>query len=301
MTRRTFIETGAALAAASSLAAGAEKLPIHEAVEYSMLPKSASIPEKFQMARDAGFDSIECPTTPDQNEAESMKKAAEKAGIRIHSVMNMDHWKYPLSSPDPAVVEKTLEGARTSLRNAHFWGADTVLVVPAVVDSKTSYRDAYTRSQASIRKLLPLAEELRVIIAVEEVWNKFLLSPIEFANYIDQFKTPWVRAYFDVGNVKLYGYPEDWIRTLGKRIVKLHIKDFTFRRDRGSEKMSAEWVPLLEGDIDWPAVYSALKDIGFNGTATVELEGGDAGYLHEVYKRLTMILDGTAKAPAKSS
>ena len=94
-----------------------------------------------------------------------MKKAAAKAGIRIHSVMNMDHWKYPLSSPDPAVVDKSLDGARTSLRNAHFWGADTVLIVPAVVDSKTSYRDAYTRSQVSVRKLLPLAEELRVIIA----------------------------------------------------------------------------------------------------------------------------------------
>ena len=133
------------------------------------------------------------------------------------------------------------------------------------------------------------------------MWNKFLLSPIEFANYIDQYKTPWVRAYFDVGNVKLYGYPEDWIRTLGKRIVKLHIKDFTFRRDQSSEKLVADWVPLLEGDIDWPAVYSALKEIGFHGTATVELEGGDAQYLHEVYKRLTMILDGTAKAPPKSS
>jgi hexulose-6-phosphate isomerase len=275
-------------------------LPIHRAVEYSMLPESKSIPERFQMARDAGFERIECPTTPDQSKAEAMKNAAEKAGIKIHSVMNMGHWEYPLSSSDPAVVEKSLDGARTSLRNAHFWGADTVLIVPAVVNEKTSYRDAYTRSQVSIRKLIPLAEQLKVIIAIEEVWNKFLLSPIEFAKYIDEFNTPWVRAYFDVGNVQLYGYPADWIRTLGNRIVKLHIKDFRFRHERGTEKSVAEWVPLLEGDIDWKAVYEALKDIGFHGTATTELPGGDEAYLREVYKRLTMFLSGEVSPPAKA-
>jgi L-ribulose-5-phosphate 3-epimerase len=274
-------------------------LPIHKAVEYSMLPESASIPARFQMARDAGFERIECPTTPDQSAAEAMKNSAGKAGINIHSVMNMDHWKYPLSSSDPAVVERSLDGARTSLRNAHFWGADTVLIVPAVVNRETSYRDAYSRSQASIRKLLPLAEELKVIIAIEEVWNKFLLSPIEFANYIDQFETPWVRAYFDVGNVQLYGYPADWIRTLGKRIVKLHIKDFSFVHQPHSEKTVAEWKPLLEGDIDWRAIYVALREIGFDGTATVELPGGDETYLKEVYRRLTTILSGTAPIPAK--
>lgn len=295
MTRRTFMETAALLA---TPALADQPLPIHKAVEYSMLPENASIPARFQMARDAGFERIECPTTPDQSQAEAMKNAAEKAGIKIHSVMNMDHWKYPLSSSDPAVVEKSLEGARTSLRNAHFWGADTVLIVPAVVNAETSYRDAYSRSQTSIRKLLPLAEELKVIIALEEVWNKFLLSPIEFATYIDQFQTPWVRAYFDVGNVQLYGYPADWIRTLGKRIVKLHIKDFKFVRQPGSEKMIAEWVPLLEGDVDWQAVYLALKEIGFHGTATVELPGGDEGYLKEVYKRLTMILNGAVPTRA---
>jgi len=287
----------AALLATPALAD--EPLPIHKAVEYSMLPETASIPERFQMARDAGFERIECPTTPDQSQAQAMKDAAEKAGIHIHSVMNMDHWKYPLSSSDPAVVEKSLDGARTSLRNAHFWGADTVLIVPAVVNAETSYRDAYARSQVSIRKLLPLAEELKVIIALEEVWNKFLLSPMEFATYIDRFQTPWVRAYFDVGNVQLYGYPADWIRTLGKRIVKLHIKDFSFTPQPNSEKIVAEWMPLLEGDLNWPAIYQALKDIGFHGTATVELPGGDEAYLKEVYKRLTMILDGTAPAPKR--
>jgi len=300
MTRRTFMETAVILATPAFAEGTQGPLPIHKAVEYSMLPESASIPERFQMARDAGFERIECPTTPDQSQAEAMKAAAEKAGIKIHSVMNMDHWKYPLSSSDPAVVEKSLKGARTSLHNAHFWGADTVLIVPGVVNAETSYRDAYTRSQASIRKLLPLAQELKVIIALEEVWNKFLLSPMEFATYIDQFQTPWVRAYFDVGNVQMYGYPADWIRTLGKRIVKLHIKDFSFRHEPGTNKTVAEWMPLLEGDIDWHAIYLALKDIGFHGTATVELPGGNEAYLKEVYKRLTMILNGAVPAPKKS-
>jgi L-ribulose-5-phosphate 3-epimerase len=279
----------------------AQRLPIATAVEYSMLPTSASIQERFQIARDAGFERIECPTTPSEADAESMKAAAMKAGIKIHSVMNMDHWKYPLSSADQAVVEKSLAGARTSLHNAKLWGADTVLIVPGVVDENTSYRDAHERSKESIRKLLPLAESLGVIIAVEEVWNKFLLSPLEFAQYVDSFQSPWLRAYFDVGNVVLYGYPQDWIRTLGNRIIKLHIKDFSFRRDPVTHKTTAEWVALGEGDIDWPAIYSALKEIGYKGTATVELEGGEAAYLEETCHRLNLILSGDMPSGKKRS
>lgn len=275
-----------------------ERLPIATAVEYSMLPPTASIPERFQIAKDAGFEQIECPTTRDQPEAEAMKAAAEEAGIKIHSVMNMDHWKYPLSSPDPAVVEKSIEGAKVSIQNAHLWGADTVLIVPAVVNADTPYRDAYTRSQQSIRKLLPLAQELNVIIAIEEVWNKFLLSPLEFARYIDEFKSSQVRAYFDVGNVVLYGYPQDWIRTLGSRIVKLHIKDFSFRKDQAKNSV-ARWEGLGDGDIDWGAIYSALREIGFKGTATVELEGGDAGALKEICRRLNLILRGEMPSGTK--
>lgn len=292
MYRRTFLQAAAAFAAHASTTTG--KLPIYRAVEFSMLPTKLSIRDRMKLAHDSGFEQVECPTTPDQKVAEEMKRAAVDAGIKIHSVMNMDHWKYPLSSADPAVVQKSLEGARVSLRNAHFWGANTVLVVPGVVDANTSYADAYVRSQASIRKLLPLAEELRVIVALEEVWNKFLLSPLEFARYIDEFKSPWVRAYFDVGNVVLYGYPQDWIRILGKRIVKLHIKDFSFRTDPVTKNKVAAWMPLREGDIDWKAVYLALSEIGFHGTATVELPGGDAAYLREVNRRLESILDGTA-------
>ena len=113
--------------------------------------------------------------------------------------------------------------------------------MPAVVNPETSYREAWTRSQQQIRKLVPLAEKMKVVIAIEEVWNKFLLSPLEMARYVDEFKSPWVKAYLDVGNMVFYGYPQDWVRTLEKRIAKLHIKDFRFK-DR-----MAEFVPCEKG------------------------------------------------------
>jgi L-ribulose-5-phosphate 3-epimerase len=293
MDRRRFLQTAAALTVMSTARANAgSRLPIGMAVEYNMLPEKMSIMERFQLARDCGFERIECPTTRDQGDAETMKAASEKIALPIHSVMNMDHWAYPFSSADPAVVEKSLEGARVSLKNAHLWGASTVLLVPAVVNAQTTYKEAYERSQVAIRKLIPLADELNVTLALEEVWNKFLLSPLEFARYIDEYDSLRVRAYFDVGNVVLYGYPQDWIRTLGKRIAKLHIKDFSFRRVAGTDNSVAAWVPLGEGDIDWTAVYEALHDVGYQGTATLELDPGDAVYLKEMRRRFGLILSG---------
>jgi hexulose-6-phosphate isomerase len=289
MTRRGFLFSVVAAAAARTAVAG--RLAIRKAVEFSMLPKGPVL-DAFQMARDAGFEEIECPTTPDQAKAEEMLAASRKTGLRIHSVMNDEHWRSPLSSADPAVVEKSLEGMRTSLRNAHLWGSDTVLLVPAVVNPETSYGDAWERSQRQIRKLIPLAEELKVIIGIEEVWNKFLLSPLEFARYVDEFQSPWIRAYFDIGNVVIYGYPQDWIRTLGKRIVKLHVKDYSFKTDPATRKRVSEFAPLLEGEVDWRAVHAALDEIGYRGSATVELPGGDAAYLAEVNRRFERILSG---------
>jgi len=283
-TRRRFLST---VAAAQFIAAAAPaRLPIRKAVEYSMLPKALGIAAKFQLAKEAGFEAIECPTTPDQSQAEEMLAASKQFGVPIHSVMNSEHWNSPLSSADPAVVEKSLEGMRTSLHNAKLWGADTVLLVPAVVNPQTGYKDAWERSQRQIRKLIPLAQELKVIIGIEEVWNKFLLSPLEMARYVDEFQSPWIRAYFDVGNIEIWGYPQDWIRTLGSRIVKVHIKDFSFK------KRQAEFTALLEGEIDWKTVHAAFAEIGYRGTATVELAGGDADYLKEVNRRFEKILSG---------
>jgi hexulose-6-phosphate isomerase len=291
MTRRTFL----AAAASSSLAlrgAAAQRLPIHKAVLFSMLPEQMSILDRFQLARDTGFEQTECGTTDDERKANEILEASKKTGIRIHSVMNRDHWRYPLSSRDAEVVAKTVKGQKTSFRNASMWGADTVLLVPAVVNPETTYQEAWDRSQAEIRKMIPLAEEVKVIIAVEEVWNKFLLSPLEMARYVDEFRSPWVRAYFDVGNVVLYGYPQDWIRTLGKRIVKLHIKDFSFREDKTIKKRVADFVNLKDGDINWKEIHRALADIGYQGSATVELDGGGKEYLADVSHRFDTILNG---------
>lgn len=259
-------------------------LPIKKGILLDMLPEKLSYADRFKLARDVGFDVVQAPTTPDERLAEEIKRGADAASIRIDSVMNMDHWKYPLSSSDPAVVEKSLAGMRTSLHNAKLWGADAVLLVPAVVNPQTSYRDAWIRSQAQIRRLLPLAEELKIVIAIEEVWNKFLLSPLEMANYIDEFQSPWIKAWFDVGNVMFYGYPQDWIRTLGKRIVKVHLKDFK-RKENGYA-----WVNLGDGDVDWPAVRQSFADIGFAGSATVELDPGDEAYLRDVSRRVDRLL-----------
>jgi hexulose-6-phosphate isomerase len=291
-TRRDFLALGAAFAAAAGPRAEAQRLPIRKAILMGMLPKELSVVERFQLAREVGFEQVECRTTPDESAVEEIGKAAKTAGLRIHSVMNANHWESPLSSPDAAVVKLGVQGIETSLRNAHAWGADTVLVVPAVVDARTAYRDAWERSQKQLRTLIPLARELKVILALENVWNKFLLSPLEFARYVDEFESPWVRAYFDVGNVVLYGYPQDWIRTLGKRIVKVHLKDFQFKPDPVSKKQVADWAPLREGAIDWKEIHQALAEIGYSGSATVELPGGDANYLREVSHRVDLILSG---------
>lgn len=298
MNRREFLESAALLSAAGAMtprafAAGSPK----KAVLISMLPRQLSYVDRFKLALEVGFEGIEMRTIEDPKAAEEIREASVKSGLKIHSVMNQAHWQFPISSGNPEVVQKSVAGMETSLRNAKLWGADAVLLVPAVVDPETSYRDAYTRSQKVIReRILPLAQELKIIVAIEEVWNKFLLSPLEFARYVDEFKSPWVHAYFDVGNIVFYAYPQDWIRTLGKRIVKVHVKDFKLDRREGK----FEWKNLGEGDIDWPEVRKALGEIGYEGYVTTEISGGDAAYLKDVNARLDRFLAGQSPVAASA-
>jgi L-ribulose-5-phosphate 3-epimerase len=160
-------------------------------------------------------------------------------------------------------------------------------LVPAVVTPETSYRDAWIRSHIQVRKLLPLAERLKVAVAIEEcsVWNGFLLSPLEMARYIDQFQSPWVQAWFYVGNAVIGGYPPDWIRTLGYRINRLHVKDFKVSLDGQFSTNCCNWANIGDGSVDWPAVRGALAAIGFQGSATCELPPGDEAYLRDVSHR----------------
>src|SRR5262249_16653878 len=272
---------GAALGFPSrSSTASTAKLSVKKGLVLSMVSDKLSFAERFKIARDAGFEVVQAPTTADERSAEEMKKAAAAEKVRIDSVMNMDQWEYALWSSDPGVVEKSLAGMRTSLHNAKLWGSDVVLLVPAVVNPQTSYREAWARSQNEIRKLIPLARELKVVIGIEEVWNKFLLSPLEMKEYVSEFQSSWVKTWFDVGNVVLYGYPQDWIRTLGKSIVKVHLKDFKRNQDGYS------WVNLGDGDIDWTAVREAFIEIGYSGSVIAELKGGDQAYLRDVSNRI---------------
>lgn len=284
ITRRSLLAGAAALGGCAAFSPGtaAAATGIRKAVLISMLPEQMPLLDRFRLAVDVGFKEMEAQTVESDQEAAAIKEAADRAGLRIHCVMNQAHWKYPLSSPDPEAVEISIKGMETSLHQAKLYGADAVLLVPAVVRADTTYEQAWQRSQKQIRKLVPLAEKLGIIIAVEEVWNRFLLTARDFVQYLDEFDSPMIQAYFDVGNIVHYGVPQHWIRKVGKRIVKVHLKDYRYR--------SREFVNLGEGDVDWPEVSRAFQEIGYQGAATVELKGGDRAYLADVSRRVDRLL-----------
>jgi hexulose-6-phosphate isomerase len=235
----------------------------------------------FEKLKEAGFEGVEL-LSPNKLDREEVLKARDKTGLVIHGVSGSVHWSAPLSSPDPAMVARGMEAIRKEFDDVKAYGGTTVLLVPAVVTKTISHRDAYARSQENIKKLIPEAEQHGVKIAIEEVWNKFLLSAPEFARYIDEFATPAVGAYFDVGNVVEYGYPQEWIRELGKRILKVHIKEYA-----KSKRFSYS---LGEGEIDWHAVRSALVGVGYDGWITAEVGFGDLDAMKDVVRRMDKIL-----------
>ena len=178
----------------------------------------------------------------------------------------------------------------TAIQDAKAYGATSVLLVPAVVNQDVNYRQAWDRSQAAIRKAIPLAGDLGIRILLENVWNDFLTDAGETAKYIDQLDSDVVGAYFDVGNAVRYAPPADWIRVLGKRIVKLDIKEFSLSKVKATGKQYAGFeVPLLEGDCNWPAVLDELRSIGFHGWGTAEIPGGGEERLREIAVRMDRI------------
>jgi len=293
MNRREFISTASAVTLAAGVLAPAYGDPSgrpKKSVMYSMLPGNLSVEERFKLARAVGFEGVECSPVGSESQATALRSAAEKAGIPIQSII-YGGWDAPLSDPNPAVIAKGLANTRSAMQDARWMGAENILLVPAVVTAKVRYKDAYERSQKNIRALIPTAEKLNIMICCEEVWNNFLLSPMEFAHYIDSFKHPLVQAYFDVGNVVTFGWPEDWIRTLGKRIKKVHLKDYKggpglFGGNKGN------FVMLREGSINWPEVRRAFAEIGYTGYMNTELGGGDEAYLRDVSARVDKILAG---------
>lgn len=289
MDRRQFLAASAASAVASSAislspasALADDPKPGRWKKAFMLGQTKGPILPTFEKLREAGFEGVEL-ISPNALDIEEVLKARDKTGIIIHGVSGSVHWSSPLSSPDASVVEKGLAAIRKEIEDVKAYGGTTVLVVPAVVTKEVSYRDAYKRSQENIRKLIPDAEKAGVKLAIEEVWNKFLLSAPEMARYIDEFRSDAVVAYFDVGNVVEYGYPQEWIRDLGKRIAKIHIKEYA--------KPKRFDYPLGEGEIDWPAVVAALREIDYAGWITAEVGMGDLEKMKDIVRRMEKLMD----------
>lgn len=262
---------------------------LKKALKYGMIAEDLPILDKFRLVKELGFDGVEMDSPNDLDRREVLR-ARDTVGLPIPGVVDSVHWRKTLSDPDPAVRAEGLQGLRRALDDARAYGASTVLLVPAVVNKDVSYADAYQRSQSEIRKALPAAERAGVKIAIENVWNNFLLSPLEMARYIDEFESPWIGVHFDIGNIVNYGWPEQWIRILGHRILKTDIKEFS-RDKRDKEGLWQGFkVKLGEGDVDWPAVRKALNEIGYSGWGAAEVPGGDRERLREISERMDTIL-----------
>jgi len=240
---------------------------------YETITMQGTVLEKFQALKAAGFEGVEPMSHMSRSEVLDGLKAS---GLAAASVCCSTHWKKPITDPDPAVRAEGLRGLEQALRDAKAYGATSVLFVPGAVNKQVSYQDAYIRSQTELRKILPLAEELNVRIATENVWNHFLLSPLEAARYIDEFQSGAIGWHFDIGNSIASGWPEQWIRILGKRIQKLHIKEYSREKANKTGPYSGFEVKFLEGDDDWPAVMKALDDIGYEGWGIAEQGGADS-------------------------
>src|SRR5438874_2292206 len=231
MDRRTFVKAsafaGMAIAAQSSLGDTPKKPKLKKAVKFAMIAGKAPIKDKFELIKKLGFLGVEMdsPSNIDKDEAVA---AVNDTGIKIHGVIDSVHWKDTLSSPDEKVRAKGLEALKTALNDAHTYGANTCLLVPGVVNKEVTYDQCWERSHSEVRKALPLAEKLGVKIAIEVVWNNFITKPEQFVEYIDSFKSPFLGGYFDCSNMVKYGVPpSQWIRALGKRMLKFDFKGFS--------------------------------------------------------------------------
>lgn len=296
MNRRTFTKNtlvagaGLIVLPATGISAGltSKARIIKKGIMWATIGVGQTIAEKFKAVKDAGFDGIEVYSHLDRDE---VLKARDATGLAIPSVCGALHGKFPLSHPDPAVREQGIDALKVTIEDAAVFGADTVLLVPGRVSSEVSYDDCWNRSLEEIKKVIPLAEKLKVQIAIENVWNNFLLSPLEAARYVDQFNSPFVKFYFDCGNILFLGWPEQWIRILGERIAKVHIKEYSTKLADSHGKRAGFNVKLNEGDVNWPAVMKSLDEIKYNDWAITEQPGGDTPEgLTDLRERLEKIL-----------
>lgn len=264
---------------------------IKKSLKFGMVKEDMTIAEKFGMLKDLGFDGVEM-DSPNELDNREIVAARDKTGLEIPGVINSVHWKSPLSSPDPKVRKECFDSMVTALNDCKEYGGTTVLLVPGVVNADISYEDAYIRSQQEIRNLVPYAEETGVKIAIENVWNNFLISPLEAARFIDEINSPMVGWYFDVGNIVRYGWPEQWVRTLNRRIMKMDVKEYSREKQMNEGVRKGFDVELGEGDCNWPVVIKALGEIGYVAWASAEVPGGDRKRIEQISLWMDKILQG---------
>jgi L-ribulose-5-phosphate 3-epimerase len=271
--RRQFLATSAAFA--GSLLVNAEdaapKRKLRKAVMYATVPLKGSVAEKFKGLKEAGFEGVEPMGGMNRQE---VIDALHGAGLEAASVCCHSHWKETLTHQDAETRKRGIEGAITTLQDAKAYGAGSILLVPGVVNAQVPYDVAWKRSQEAIRELIPVAKEAQVRISIENVWNHFLLSPLEMARFIDELDSPWVGSHFDIGNVVFEGWPEQWIHILGKRINRLHFKEFSVEKMRKEGSYAGFNVDFLAGSNNWKAIMQALDDVGYTGWCITEQGSG---------------------------
>jgi hexulose-6-phosphate isomerase len=274
--------------AANQNVASGKMYPVKLAVKYGMIRAGKSPQEKFALLRRLGFEGVEMDSPSDVDRDEAVR-ARDKTGIVIHGVVDSIHWQKRLSDPDPAVRDEGQAGLQTAVRDCKRYGGTTVLLVPGRVTNKETenFEQVWERSTAEVKKAIPLADELGVKIAIEVVWNDFITKPEQLVEYVDQFQTPTVGAYFDSSNMLRYTVPSaTWIRKLGKRMLKFDLKGFDYRR---YESKKNPWVAIGEGTEEWPEILKALDEVGYRDFATAEVSGGGEKELREILERMRRI------------
>ncbi len=261
-------------AASGSLLPAQETKParkLRKAIMGGTLGFKGTLIEKYKAAKEAGYEGVEPSGGMNQHE---VIDALGQSGLQAASVCCHTHWKQTLTHPDEKVREEGLQGVLQTLRDAKAYGADSILVVPGTVGDDVSYQQAWDRSIAQIKKAVPLAKELGVKISIENVWNNFILSPIEAVKFLDEIGDPIVGWHFDIGNVLRYGWPEHWIPVLGKRINRIHVKEYSTKKMKDNRMWKGFDCDLTEGTNNWAAIMKALDSIGYTGWAISEQRGG---------------------------
>ena len=265
MNRRSFLKLTASAATAAALAPtsfAAPKRELRKAIMYSTIGVKGTPLERFRAMKEAGFEGVEPMGAMNRDEVIA---AFKETGLKAASVCCHTHWVKPLSAPDEATRKVGLDGLIHSLHDAHAYGATSVLLVPGVARNGVTYQECFDRSIVEIRKAIPVAKSLGVKIAIENVGNDFIINPQQAVEYLDAINSEWVGWHFDIGNVGRRGpAAEKWINALGKRILKIHVKDYSAQPADPAAKGNVR-PKLLDGDTNWPAVMAALDNAGYRG------------------------------------